>query len=146
LHAPLEDQFPGIRTPRHESSSRSPDSSKNKKRGKSAPKKVTARRASSASERLQATFGSPSDESERTRNQKKRAVRMDSNVDYGPNGSAAVEVSERLHKLEDSVARIEEMLGSIIEQREQVEREADESGDSNVDEALNQEVETGIHQ
>ena len=146
LHAALDDQFPGIQTSRHESSSRSPTRPMSKKRGKLAPRKASARRGSSASERLQATFGSPSDESERAWSQKKRPVRMDSVVDYGPDGIAMDEANQRLHKLEDSMARIEEMLASVIEQCDQVEQGADESADSNVDAALNQEIETGIHQ
>ena len=146
LHAALEDQFPGIHSPRHESSSRSPNRPKSKKRGMPAPKKATVRRRSSASERLQATFGSPSDNSERTRNQKTRPARMDSIVDYGPDGSAMDEANERLHRLEESITRIEDMLGSVVEQRDQVEQDDEDSGDSNVDAALNQEVETGIHE
>ena len=150
LHAALEDQFPGIRSPLRESPSRSPKRpSKNKSKGKLAPKRPSDRRRSSGSERLQATFGSPSDESERPRGQKKRSRRMDSIVDYGAEGSAMDEANERLHKLEEGVARIEEMLTSIVEQREETDQDEDDDGDDgddDVDPALNQEIETGIHE
>jgi hypothetical protein len=145
LHAALEDQFPGIRSPRRESPSRSRSRPKSDTKGKPAPKRAAARRRSSGSERLQATFGSPSDESEQPRKPKlkKRATRMDSIVDYGADGSAMAEANERLYKLEESVGRIEEMLASVIDQRDQ---DGDDGADSEVDAALNQEIETGIHE
>lgn len=71
---------------------------------------------------------------------------MDSIVDYGADGSAMAEANERLHKMEQSVARIEEMLASVIEQRDAADEDADGVADSDVDPALNREVDTGIHE
>ena len=150
LHAALEDQFPGIRTPqrRGESSSRSPRRPENKAKGKPAPGMSAGRSRSSGSDRLKVVFGSPSDESGRSRESKlkKRTTRMDSIVDYGADGSALDEANERLHKLEESVARIEEMLASAIEHRDQGDREGEDGADSDVDPSLNQELQTGIHE
>ena len=158
LHAALEDQFPGIRTPRRESTSRSPRRAKRQTaKDKATPKKApTARRRSSGSERLEATFGSPSDESERDRErkQKKPPKRMDSIADYGADGSAMDEANERLRNLEESIGRIEEMLASVVEQGEENDRggvdggvvDGDDGGDDDVDQALNQEIQTGIHE
>jgi hypothetical protein len=50
----------------------------------------------------------------------------------------------RLHRLEESVARIEEMLASVIEQRDEADPNSDDGGDSDVDAALNNEIQTGI--
>lgn len=150
LHAALEDQFPGIRNPqrRGESSSRSPRRSENKTKGKLAPGMSAGRSRSSGSDHLKVVFGSPSDESGRSRESKlkKRTTRMDSIVDYNADGSALDEANERLHKLEESVARIEEMLASAIEQRNPGDREGEDGADSDVDPSLNQELQTGIHE
>ena len=150
LLAALEDQFPGVHTPRRESKSRSPRRAKRQTaKGKPAPKKAqNSRRRSSGSERLEATFGSPSDESERDRErkQKKPRKRMDSIADYGPDGSAMDEANERLRNLEESIGRIEEMLTSVVEQGEEDDQGGDDGGDDDVDQALNQEIQTGIHE
>jgi hypothetical protein len=151
LYAALEDQFPGIQTPRHQSPEVSPRRPEAKPKGKPAMKKATARRLSSDSEGLQATFGSPSDEAEHSSDQsrkglKKRITRMDSIVDYNADGTALAEANERLHKLEESIARIEEMLASVIEQRDQANLDGNDGGDSDVDPALNKEIQTGIHE
>jgi hypothetical protein len=149
LHAALEDQFPGIQSPRRgESSSRSPRRPERQPKNTPAPQESAPRRRNSGAERLKVTFGSPSDESERSRESKpkKRRARMDSIVDYGADGSAMAEANERLHKLEESVARIEEMLASVVEQRDQVDQDADGGADSDVDPALNREVDSGIHE
>jgi hypothetical protein len=44
---------------------------------------------------------------------------MDSIVDYNADSSALDEANERLHRLEESVARIEQMIASAIGQRDQ---------------------------
>jgi hypothetical protein len=151
IYAALEDQFPGIQTPRHQSPGGSPKRPEAKTKGKPAMKKAPARRASSDSEGLQATFGSLSDEAEHSSDQgrkglKRRTTRMDSIVDYNAEGTALDEANVRLHKLEESIARIEEMLASVIEQRDQVDPDGDDGGDSDVDAALNNEIQTGIHE
>lgn len=155
LHAALEDQFPSMGSPVHRSPKQSPATSKSR-RGKSTPKKTPPRRRSSGSDRLAATFGSPSDGSdkERKRNKsgtKKRPTRMDSIVDYTGDGSAMDEANVRLHKLEESVGRIEEILMRFVDQdTEYGEGRGDDhggdDGDSDVDAALNQEIQTGIHE
>jgi hypothetical protein len=151
IYAALEDQFPGIQTPRHQSPGGSPGRSEAKTKGKPAIKKAFARRASSDSEGPQATFGSLSDEAEHSSDQgrrglKRRTTRMDSIVDYNAEGTALDEANVRLHKLEESIARIEEMLAGVIEQRDQADLDGDDGGDSDVDAALNNEVQTGIHE
>ena len=146
IHAALEDQFPGTSTPR-----RSPSRPKSRK-SKPAPKKSESRRRSSGSDRLAATFGSPSDESEHSRNKRqtksgtqKRPRRLDSIVDYTSDGGVD-EANERLSKLEEGVARIEELLTRIAEQQDENEDDGTNSPDSDVDPALNQELQTGIHE
>jgi hypothetical protein len=148
VYAALEDQFPGIQSPRHQSPGGSPRSPKAKTKGKPATKKAFARRPSSDSDAPQATFGSLSDEAEHSSDQgrmglKRRTARMDSIVDYNADGTALDEANVRLHKLEESIARIEEMLASVIEQRDQADPDG---GDSDVDAALNNEIQTGIHE
>jgi hypothetical protein len=150
IYAALEDQFPGIQTPRHRSPGGSPGRPEAKTKGKPAIRKATARRPSSDSEGLQATFGSPSDEAEHSsdpgrRGLKRRTTRMDSIVDYNADGTALDEANVRLHKLEESMARIEEMLASAIGPRGQTGLGGDDGNDSDVDTALNNEVQTGIH-
>src|SRR2546421_251887 len=123
LYAALEDQFPGIRTPlrRGESSSRSPRRPESQTRGSAMPRASAYRSRSSGSDGLKVTFGSPSDESGRSRDFKstKRVKRMDSIVDYIADNSALDEANERLHTLEESVARIEQMIASAFGQRDQ---------------------------
>lgn len=150
-YAALEDQFPGMHTPRHQSPGGSPRRPEAKTKSKPAIKKATARRPSSDSEGLQATFGSPSDEAEHSSDQsrkgpKRRAMRMDSIVDYNADGTALHEANERLHKLEESIARIEEMLASVIERHDLANPDGDDGGDSDVDAALNNEIQTGVHE
>jgi hypothetical protein len=150
-YAALEDQFPGIHSPRHQSPRGSPRRPEAKTKSKPIIKKATARRPSSDSEGLQATFSSPSDEAGHSSDQsrkgpKRRIARMDSIVDYNADGTALQEANERLHKLEESMARIEEMLASVIEQHDQADLDGDDGGDSDVDAALNNEVQTGIHE
>jgi hypothetical protein len=142
LHAALEDQFPGIRSPRHMSPGQSPRSNR------AASNKSAAHWKDSASDKPQVAFAEHGDDSEHSRDSKStnRPARLDSIVDYGPDGSAMDEANERLHKLEDGMARIEEMLATIIEQRAQADQDMDDDTGSDVDAALNQEIETGIHE
>ncbi len=144
IHAALEDQFPGAGSPR-----RSPSRPKSRK-SKPSPKKSASRRRSSGSDRLAATFGSPSDESEHSRHRRrtqsgtqKRPKRLDSIVDYNSDGGVD-EANERLSNLEESVGRIEQMLTQIAEQGD--EDGGTNSSDNDVDPALNQELQTGIHE
>jgi hypothetical protein len=151
VYAALEDQFPGIQTPRHQSPAGSPRRPEAKTKGKPAKKKAFARRPSGDSEGLQATFGSLSDEADHSSDQsrkglKRRTTRMDSIVDYNADGTALDEANVRLHRLEESIARIEEMLASVIEQRDEADPNGDDGGDSDVDAALNNEIQTGIHE
>jgi hypothetical protein len=85
------------------------------------PRASAYRSRSSGSDGLKVTFGSPSDESGRSRDFKstKRVKRMDSIVDYIADNSALDEANERLHTLEESVARIEQMIASAFGQRDQ---------------------------
>ena len=151
LYAALEEQFAAIQSPRHQSPGGSPRRPEAKTKGKPAIKKTYARRPSSDSEGLQATLGTPSDEADHSSEQgrkglRRRTTRMDSIVDYNADGSALDEANVRLHRLEESVARIEEMLASAIELRDQADLDGDDGGDSDVDAALNNEVQTGIHE
>jgi hypothetical protein len=150
LHTALEDQFPGIHSPprRGESSSRSPGRPEAKTKGKPTSRKSAGRSWSGGSDGLKVAFGLASDESGQSREpkSKKRRARLDSIVDYNADGSALDEANERLQKLEESVARIEEMLASAIEQRDQADQEGEDGADSDVDPSLNQELQTGIHE
>jgi hypothetical protein len=142
LHAALEDQFPGMHSPRRgESSSRSP------RRPDTSTKRSMPRRTSGA-DRLKVTFGSPNDESELSRDSKskKRPTRMDSIADYSADGSALDEANERLNRLEASVSRIEEMLASVVEERVQGDQGAEDDVDSDVGQSLNRELQTGIYE
>ena len=151
LNAALEDQFPSAPSPRHLSPKGGVNQRKSGTKTKPLSKPPKGRRRSSQSsnqDQLLKEFGSPSDESELARSHgykggnKKKPRRMDSVVDFGPDGSAMDEANDRLHKLEGSISRIEEMLTKFVD----AENDDGDSGDDDVAPELNQEIQTGIRE
>ena len=151
----LNRQFPDIQNAkkRRGSSTQPP---MRRRRTRSKLKKSRLRESESVDDALSKEFASSGDESEESDGHKRprkitRAERKDSIIDYSGNSDIVMqEASARLHKLEESTKRIEQMLAQILEQTSG-DADADdepEGGDhanrSDGEGELNREIQAGV--
>ena len=156
----LNRQFPDIQNAKKRRGSSTQPPMVRRRRRSTKPKRSHLRESESVDDALAKEFASSGDESEDSDGHKKRphkltrAERKDSIIDYSGNPTSDVvmqEASARLHKLEESTRRIEQMLVQIMEQAGGDGEDAGddaEGGDhmdrDNGERELNREIQSGI--